>query len=176
MNKQLIDKTDENKVALAYSSACESIKAPKELYGKVMDMSEEKIRLIRIRRLAVIAAAFLVIIVASNAITYAVAGQGWIGKVFVTMDSSPASEIEFEEMVDQWGRTYYFGRIQQPNGKGLCIGTYDPTVLEGKSFRVDGDKIIVIDADGNERVLTGMESDAEGYTAVLAIPTLYPQE
>ena len=81
MNKQLIDKTDENKVALAYSSACESIKAPKELYGKVMDMSEEKIRLIRIRRLAVIAAAFLVIIVASNAITYAVAGQGWIGKV-----------------------------------------------------------------------------------------------
>ena len=49
-------------------------------------------------------------------------------------------------------------------------------MLEGKSFRVEGDKIIVIDTDGNEHIVNAIDSEAEGYTAVLAIPIPYPED
>lgn len=176
MNKKLLNEIDENKLGLAYSSACEEISAPKELYGKVMDMSEEKIRIIRIRKLAIIATVFAIII-ASNAITYAIAGQGWIGRIFVSMDSSDSKEMVFEEMTDSYGRTYYLGIIQdEVTGKGIGIGTYDPEVLKGKSFRVEGTRIIVIEADGSEHPVEADKSDENGYTAVLAIPSYYPDD
>ena len=177
MSRQLLEQSDDSKMVEKYSSACEYIHAPQELRGKVKDMTEEKIRAIRIRRLVAAAAFLVAVVIGSNAITYAATGTGWIGRLMVSMDSSEEGEMVFEENVDSNGRTYYFGYYQpEPSGKSFCIGTYDPTVLEGKSFRVEGDKIIVIDADGNEHIVNAIDSEAEGYTAVLAIPIPYPED
>ena len=177
MSRQLLEQSDDHKMAEKYSSSCDNIHAPQELRRKVMDMTEEKIRAIRIRRLVAAAAFLVAVVIGSNAITYAATGTGWIGRLMVSMDSSEENEMVFEELVDSYGRTYYFGYYQpEVGGKSFCISTYDPTVLEGKSFRVEGDKIIVTDAEGNEHIVNGMESEEEGYHAGLAIPTYYPED
>ena len=143
----------------------------------MQEMTEEKIRMIRIKRLAIVAAFLVTIIIGSNVITYAATGIGWIGRIMVTMDSSDANIVDILEEVDAYGRTHYLITYQaEPDGKSISIGTYDPATIEGKTFRVEGDKIIVTDQDGNERVVNGWECEEEGYTAVLAIPIPYPED
>ena len=177
MSRQLLEQSDDSRMAEEYSSVCENIHAPQELRGKVMDMTEEKIRMIRIKRLAIVAAFLVTIIIGSNVITYAATGIGWIGRIMVTMDSSDANIVDILEEVDAYGRTHYLITYQaEPDGKSISIGTYDPATIEGKTFRVEGDKIIVTDQDGNERVVNGWECEEEGYTAVLCIPIPYPED
>jgi hypothetical protein len=177
MNKQIIGHTGDDRVEEIYSDACESIHAPQELYGKVMDMTEEKIRMIRIKRLAIAAAFLVTLIIGSNVITYAITDKGWIERLKVTMDSSDVNIVDILEEEDSNGRTHYLITYQaEANGKSISIGTCDPGILEGKTFRVEGDKIFVTDADGNEHIVNAIDSEAEGYTAVLVIPIPYPED
>lgn len=177
MSRQLLEHLDDSKMAEEYSSACGNIHAPQELRGKVMDMTEEKIRMIRIKRLAIVAAFLVTIIIGGNVIIHATTDTGWIERISVTIDSSAVNIVDVLEEADAYGRTHYLITYQaEPNGKSMSIGTCDPATVEGKTFRVEGDKIIVTDQDGNERVVNGFECEEEGYTAVLAIPIPYPED
>ena len=177
MSRQLLEQSDDNKMAEEYSSACEGIHAPQELRGKVMDMTEEKIRTIRIKRLAIVAAFLVTVIVGGNVITNATTDTGWIERISVTIDSSAVNIVDISEEADANGGTHYLITYQaEPNGKSISIGTCDPATVEGKTFRVEGDKIIVTDSDGNERMVNGFECEEEGYTAVLCIPISYPED
>ncbi len=177
MSKQPFTENDDSKLTAFYSTACEDIHAPRELYGKVMNMTEEKRTQGRMWKVAVITAVLAAVILATNVLTYAATGTGWIGRILVTMGSSNGTEMVFQELTDSSGRTYYFGNIQdEVTDIAIGISTYDPEVLKGKSFRVEGTKIIVIEADGSEHPVDGSKSDENGYTAVLAIPTYLPTD
>ena len=175
MNNKLFSKDEEKRIAEIYSSACSDITAPQELYGKVTDGIAETKRRIRVNwKVAAAIAAFFIIILGSNVLVYATTGTGWIGKIVVAMDTSSEQTMKFEEIPDAFGRTYYFGTVQdEVTGKSFSVGTYDPTILLGKSFRIEGDRIIVTDEEGNSHTVSW---DEEGYSAVLAIPTYLPED
>jgi len=170
MNRLVFD-AEEKELAGLYSSAYKNLHAPQEVYRKVMDMDQNIVHMGLFRKAALIVATLAFVVLGSNLITYAATGTGWIGRIMVAMNSSDAQEMIFEEMVDSYGRTYYFGTIQDgQNGTSLSVSTYDPAVLQGVSFRVDGEKLFVTDADGNEHQIERYDENA-GYTAGLAIPT-----
>lgn len=175
MKNRLFTKDEEKRIAEAYSSACSDITAPQELYGKVTGiMAAAKTEVSVKWKAAVAFAVFLIIILGSNVITYATTGTGWIGRVMVAMDSSSEQAMTFEEIMDGYGRKYYFGTIQdEVTGKSFSVGTYDPTILIGKSFRIEGNQIIVTDEEGNSHAVSW---DEEGYSAGLAIPTYLPDD
>ena len=175
MSNKVFTKGEEKRIAELYSSACSDITAPQELYGKVIDNMTEKKRDISVGwKIAIAAAAFMIVIFGSNILVYAASGTGWIGRIMVAMDTSSDRAMTFEEIPDAFGRTYYFGTIQDElTGKAFSVGTYDPTILIGKSFRIEGDRIIVIDEEGNSHAVSW---DEEGYSAVLTIPTYLPED
>ena len=70
-----------------YQSTFQKIHAPKDLLRKVKSMDKQtKIKTFTLRKIGVVAAAFVLVLVSSNVITYAASGSTWIGKAMLTMN------------------------------------------------------------------------------------------
>lgn len=177
MNNKLFSKDEEKRIAEIYSSACSDITAPQELYGKVIDNMTEKKRDINFNwKVAITVAAFMIVILGSNVLVYAATGTGWIGRIMVAMEKTGNQEMTFTETKDSEGKTLYIGYIQDGlYGPALTVTTYDPSVLEGVSFRIEGEKLYVTDAEGEEHQIK-IYNQEDGYTAGLVLVTPLPED
>ena len=180
MNEKIFTEKEEANIRKLYSDACDRVKAPKELYNSVTakkpDAAKGWGKIGTIRRVAIAMAAFIFIVFGSNLIVYAATGTGWIGRILVSFNSSEKQEIIFREEKDYRGNPVYVGYAQDgKTGNTITVVTYDPTVLEGFSFRVEGDQLFVTDVQGVEHRMNCYD-DIEGFTAGLALVTPLPQE
>ena len=180
MNEKVFTENEEIRITELYSNACDEVRAPKELYDAVTDMRCNTGRSRRpigaIRKIAVVIAAFMVIVFGSNLIAYAATGTGWIGRILVAFNSSENQEITFREEKDSQGKTVYVGCAKdEKTGNSLTVVTYDPMVLQGVSFRVEGDQLFVTDAQGVEHRMKCYD-DFEGFTAGIALVTPKPEK
>lgn len=81
----------------------------------------------------------------------------------------------FHEEVNPNGDTYYIGTVQNEKGDSLTITTKDPSVLEGKSFEIDGTDIYVTSEDGETKKIEVYDQE-EDFTAGLALVTPLPEK
>lgn len=92
----------------------------------------------------------LSVVVGSNLAVYAATGTGWVGRIVVSWQEKE-QEVVFRKEVNQNGETYYIGTVQNEKGDSLTITTNDLSVLEGKSFAIDGTEVYVIFKDGTRK-------------------------
>ena len=161
---------EENRISDLYKSACDGIKAPEELFGKVVNMKEMKKR--KMPKVAVAVIALLLAVVGSNGIVYAATGTGWIGKIMVSMFGEE-KEMNFEERTNSNGEVYYIGTVRIKNGNSLTITTKDMSVLEGKEFIAEGTDVYVIFEDGTKKKIEVYDQE-EGFTVAPVLVTPYP--
>lgn len=178
MKDNVFSEAEETKIKGLCTEATENLHAPSELYSKVTTQAARTTPVVKKRpalyKVALVVASLCVIVFGSNLIAYAATGTGWIGRILVAMNQSDEQEMTFHEETDANGRTYYVGYAQDgPNGTALTVVTYDPSVLEGVSFRVDGAKLYMTDANGVEHEIQCYD-DPEGFTAGLAVVTPLP--
>ena len=158
-----------------YEATFDGIKAPYELYRKVADMKNSVNRKTSLIKKGVIAAAVALSVAAgSNLAVYAATGTGWIGRIMVSWPSEE-QEVVFREEVNPNGVTYYIGTVQNEKGDSLTVTTKDPSVLEGKSFKVDGTDIYVTSEDGETKKIEVYDQE-EDFTAGLALVTPLPEK
>ena len=89
--------------------------------------------------------------------------------------SGEEKEVVFREEVNPNGETYYIGTIQNEKQDSLTITTKDPSVLEGKSFEIDGTDIYVTYENG-ERKKIEIYNQEEDFTAGLVLVTPLPEK
>lgn len=158
-----------------YEVTFDGIKAPYELYRKVADMKNSANQKTSLMKKGVIAAAVaLSVVVGSNLAVYAATGTGWLGRIMVSW-SNDEKEVVFREEVNPNGETYYIGTVQNEKGDSLTITTKDPSVLEGKSFKIDGTDIYVTSEDGETKKIEVYDQE-EDFTAGLALVTPLPEK
>ena len=158
-----------------YEVTFDGIKAPYELYREVADMKNSANRRTSLIKKGVIAAAVaLSIVFCSNLAVYAATGTGWLGRILVSW-SSEEKEVVFREEVNPNGETYYIGTIQNEKQDSLTITTKDPSVLEGKSFEIDGTDIYVTYENGERKKIEVYDQE-EDFTAGLALVTPLPEK
>lgn len=151
---------EESKVSSLYKAACNGIKAPEELYGKVVNMKEKKRRMLP--KAAVVAIAIMIGVLGSNGIVYASTGTGWIGRIIVAI-SGQEKDVHFEKEFDGNGEAYYIGTVQDETGNSVTITTRDMSVLNGKEFVVEGQDVYVIFEDGTRKKIECYDQE-DGYT------------
>ncbi len=158
-----------------YEATFDGIKAPYELYRKVADMKNTvKSKTNMIKKGVIAAAVALSVVVGSNLVVYAATGTGWLGRILVSW-SGEEKEVVFREEVNPNGETYYIGTIQNEKQDSLTITTKDPSVLEGKSFEIDGTDIYVTYENG-ERKKIEIYNQEEDFTAGLVLVTPLPEK
>lgn len=81
----------------------------------------------------------------------------------------------FHKEVSPNGETYYIGTVQNEKGDSLTITTKDPSVLEGKSFEIDGTEVYVIFKDGTRKKIE-VHDQEEDFSAGLALVTPLPEK
>ncbi|MBR6537632.1 MAG: hypothetical protein IKT67_10580 [Lachnospiraceae bacterium] len=175
MTKNKVIKETSNEWNSLYEATFNGIKAPYELYRKVADMKNiKKSKANMIKKGIIAAAVALSIVFCSNLAVYAATGTGWIGRIMVSW-SSEEKEVVFREEVNPNGDTYYIGTVQNEKGDSLTITTKDPSVLEGKSFEIDGTDIYVTSEDGETKKIEVYDQE-EDFTAGLALVTPLPEK
>ena len=158
-----------------YEATFDGIKAPYELYRKVADMKNSVNRKTSLMKKGVIAAAVALSVVASsNLAVYAATGTGWLGRILVSW-SDDEKEVVFREEVNPNGETYYIGTIQNEKQDSLTITTKDPSVLEGKSFEIDGTDIYVTYENGERKKIEVYDQEGD-FTAGLVLVTPLPEK
>lgn len=69
----------------------------------------------------------------------AATGTGWIGRLIVQW-SGEQKDVNFVEKTNSKGETYYIGTVQNEKGDAITVTTKNSDVLNGKTFRVDGNE------------------------------------
>ena len=178
MNDNVFSEAEETRIKGLCTEASETLHAPSGLYSKVTNQTVRTTPVTKKRpaiyKVALVVASLCVVVFGSNLIAYAATGTGWIGRILVAMNQSDEQEMVFHEETDANGRTCYVGYVQD-DAASLLVVTYDPSVLEGVSFRIDGTKLFMTDANGIEREIQHYD-DPEGFTAGLTVVTPLPNK
>lgn len=158
-----------------YKTTFDGIIAPYRLYRKVADMKNPtKSKTSRIKKGVIAATVALSAVAGSNLAVYAATGTGWVGRIVVSWQEKE-QEVVFRKEVSQNGETYYIGTVQNEKGDSLTITTNDPSVLEGKSFAVDGMEVYVILKDGTKKKIE-VHDQEEDFSAGLVLVTPLPEK
>lgn len=81
------ERMDSDKDRIQYCEAFDTVHAPESLVRKVKNMNRQsKIKTFKARKFAYVAAAFVAIVVSSNAVTYAATGSTWVEKLTVKIN------------------------------------------------------------------------------------------
>lgn len=158
-----------------YKTTFDGIIAPYRLYRKVADMKNPtKSKTSRIKKGVIAATVALSAVAGSNLAVYAATGTGWVGRIVVSWQEKE-QEVVFRKEVSQNGETYYIGTVRNEKGDSLTITTNDPSVLEGKSFAVDGTEVYVIFKDGTRKKIE-VHDQEEDFSAGLVLVTPLPEK
>lgn len=158
-----------------YKTTFDGIIAPYKLYRKMADMKNtQKRKTGRIKKGVIAAAVALSVVVGSNLAVYAATGTGWVGRIVVSWQEEE-QEVVFRKEVNPNGETYYIGTVQNEKGDSLTITTKDPSVLEGKSFAIDGTEGYVIFKDGTRKKIEVHDQEKD-FSAGLVLVTPLPEK
>lgn len=140
-----------------YVSTFDEVHASDELLRKVKNMTETKPKkkIYAIRKVLYVAAAVVIMLIASNAIVYAATGETWVEMVavHVILNGEP-QEVDVVKTTDENGNVSYEMNIDEENGvkQSLIFGD-DAELSDGES--------ITIETIGTEPTLT--EEDGKIY-------------
>lgn len=147
-----------------YTSTFDEVHASDELLRKVKNMTETKPKkkIYAIRKVLYVAAAVVVMLIASNAIVYAATGETWVEMVavYVILNGEP-QEVEAIKTTDADGNVSYKIDLDEQNGVKQSLEFFgdDAEFSDGESF--------VIETPGTEPTLT--EEDGKIYLEISAM-------
>lgn len=149
-----------------YKRAFNSVHAPDELLRKVNNMNEAKPKrkIYAIRKVIYIAAAIVVLFVASNAVVYAATGETWVEQIGVHLIANGEEQyVDMIKSTDENGnKTYEFG-IDEKDGsqQEFVFGAdgYDADIKDGDT--------VVVETPGTQATLT--EEDGKIYFEIPAM-------
>lgn len=122
-----------------YRAAFDEIHASDELLRKVKNMTETKPKkkIYAIRKIIYVAAAVMILLVASNAIVYAATGETWVEKITVhVIGNGDVKNVDMVKTTDENGNVSYEMNIDEKDGES-----------QSYVFEVDGSGADVKDGD-----------------------------
>lgn len=158
MNKQ-------NNFSELYKSAFDNISASDELVRKVKSMTETKPKkkIYAIRKVLYVAAAIVILLVASNVITYAATGETWAEMVLVnlTIDGEKTEVPMKHTVTDDGEEIYEYSFDDKDSGHSIVIsaeGDVDLNDLNDYDIAVNTQGYDVVEEDGKTYILC-LEND-----------------
>lgn len=148
-----------------YKSTFDEIHASDELLRKVKNMTEAKPKkkIYAVRKVLYVAAAVVIMLVASNAIVYAATGETWVEKIAVhVIANGDEQDVDVVKTTDENGNISYEMNIEEKNGVKQSFvfgGDGDVDIKDGET--------IVFETPGTEPVLT--EEDGKIYLELPAM-------
>lgn len=146
-----------------YTSTFDEVHASDELLRKVKNMTETKPKkkIYAIRKVLYVAAAVVVMLIASNAIAYAATGETWVEMVavYVILNGEP-QEVEAVKTTDENGNVSYEMNLEEKNG-------IKQSFIFGDDAEFSDEESIIIETPGTEPTLT--EEDGKIYLEISAM-------
>lgn len=146
-----------------YTSTFDEVHASDELLRKVKNMTETKPKkkIYAIRKVLYVAAAVVVMLIASNAIVYAATGETWVEKITVhVIGNGDIQNVDMEKTTDENGNISYEMNVDEKDGSSFSFS------LDGNADINDGDTIVMETPDA-EPTLT--EEDGKIYLEISAM-------
>lgn len=146
-----------------YKSTFDEVHASNELLRKVKNMTETKPRkkIYAIRKVLYVAAAVVVMLIASNAIVYASTGETWVEKIVVhRIVDGETQDIDVVKTTDENGDVSYEMTVDDKNGSSIYYS------FGGDAEINDGDTI-EMETPGMNPTLT--EEDGKIYFELPAV-------
>lgn len=148
-----------------YTSTFDEVHASDELLRKVKNMTEAKPKkkIYAVRKVLYVAAAVVVMLIASNAIVYAATGETWVEKIAVhVIANGDEQDVDVVKTTDENGNISYEMNIEEKNGVKQSFifgGDGDVDIKDGET--------IVFETPGTEPTLT--EEDGKIYLEISAM-------
>lgn len=133
-----------------YKSTFDEVYASDELLRKVKNMTETKPKkkIYAIRKVLYVAAAIVIMLIASNAIVYAATGETWVETITVHVIANGDNQnVDMVKTTDENGNISYEMNIDEKNGVIQSFG------FSGDADIKDGDTVVFV-TPGAEPTLT----------------------